>query len=343
MKKRIATLKLLPALLLLPIFAAGCDKAENPVAPSGSTINMSANPARIGPNGESTLTITGFRPDGNRLNPGTQVRLSATLGNLSSSIVEIGSDGFTTAILRGDGRTGDSTVSAKLTTDTTESTVTVNIGAAKPSLLIVAERNEIDPSEPIFVTFFARDENALPMGAGEVIQVAATLGTLFVNNQEVTSLTTDSSGRAVARFVAGQQAGTAKITAFLGSSDVATSDITIRDSATDFTLTVDTTEVSRGGKVVMTVVAKNQRGLPARGVFVQFLAARGPGGTGGSVIGTFVPAATTTTADGIATSTFTFSDETIPITGSFYLRARVTLRIGGNSIESEKEEKITVR
>jgi hypothetical protein len=307
MKKRIATLKLLPALLLLPIIAAGCDKAANPVAPSGSVINLSASPARIGPNGESTLTITGFRPDGNRLNPGTQVRLSATLGNLSASIVEIGSDGFTTAKLRGDGRTGDATVSAKLTTDSTESTVTVNIGAAKPTVTIVVENNQIDPKDTTFVTFFARDENNLSVGAGEVIQVAATLGSLTVNGREVTSVTTDSAGRAVARYEAGEDAGTAKISAFMGSSDLATSDITIRDAEARLVVSYNPLSVAVNEKVTVTAVVLNSAGRPAQGILVIFSA---------TADGTFAPTSQVTGTNGQVISVFTLTD-TNPATTEF--------------------------
>jgi hypothetical protein len=307
MKTRIATLKLLPVLLLIPIIAAGCDKAANPVAPSGSVINLSANPARIGPNGESTLTITGFRPDGNRLNPGTQVRLSSTLGNLSASIVEIGSDGFTTAKLRGDGRTGDATVSAKLTTDSTESTVTVNIGAAKPTVTIIVENNQIDPKDTTFVTFFARDENNLSVGAGEVIQVAATLGSLTVNGREVTSVTTDSAGRAVARYEAGEDAGTAKISAFMGSSDLATSDITIRDAEARLVVSYNPLSVAVNEKVTVTAVVLNSAGRPAQGILVIFSA---------TADGTFAPTSQVTGTNGQVISVFTLTD-TNPATTEF--------------------------
>jgi hypothetical protein len=267
------------------------------------------------------LTITGFRPDGNRLNPGTQVRLSATLGNLSSSIVEIGSDGFTTAILRGDGRTGDSTVSAKLITDTTESTVTVNIGAAKPTVTIVVDNSQIDPEGSTFVTFIARDENNLSMGAGEVIQVAATLGSLTVGGREVTSVTTDSAGRAVARYVAGEEPGTAKISAFLGSSDVATSDITVRDVEDEMTVTYDDLSIPNGGKINISVVVFNSAGRAAPGILVSFSA---------SVGGSFVPTSQVTNGQGQVTTVFTLNDSNVTTT-----RFTITVRAGRLSSSQE--------
>lgn len=342
MNKSMATFKQLLPLLLLPLAFVACDKASNPVAPTGSVITLSANPSRITPTGSSTITVTGFRPDGNRLNPGTQIRLATNLGSLSSNVVEIGADGFTSATLKGDGRTGDAAVSAKLTTDSTESTVTVNIAAAKPTVSIVLERAEVDPGETTFVTFFGRDENSLPVGAGQRIQVAATLGTLKVNGSEVTSLTTDSDGRAVAQFVASSQAGTAQITAFLQNSDIATKDVTVRDAATNFTFSLDRSNVARNGKVVLTVVARNATGLPARGVFVQFLARRGVADDSGSVAGSFTQSTVITSSDGLASSTFTFTDESIPAGQNFYLSATVTLRINGQSTDQTKREKVDV-
>ncbi len=329
MNKRIATFKLLPVLLLLPLLAAGCDKADNPIAPSGSTVSISANPSRITLTGQSTLTITGFRPDGNRLNPGTQITLSSSLGTLSSNIVAIGADGFASATLKADGREGDATVTAKLTTAASGDSgaeVTINVGTSKPSILIVAERSEIDPAEGIFVTFFARDENQLPLGAGEVIQVAASLGTMTVNNTEVTSLVTDSSGRAVGRFFAGAQAGTAKISAFLRNSDVATADIIIRDKASSFEITLDKTNVSNGEQIRVTVIVSNAAGRPAQGILVLF------GVTVAS--GTFNPSSQTTGTEGQAVSTFTFNQGTLP--GGTVFTITATVVINGQSVTKSK-------
>lgn len=311
MNKRIATLKLLP-ILLLPLLGA-CDKAPNPVAPTGSVITIAANPSRITPSGSSTLTLTGFRPDGNRLNPGTQIRLSASLGSLSTNIVEIGADGYATATLKGDGRTGDSTVSAKLTTDSTESTVTVKIDAPKPSLIIVPQRTEVEPGEESFITIFARDENSVPFGAGENIQVAATLGDIQINGREVTTVPTDSEGRGVFTFVAGEVPGTAKITAFLRNSDTATQDITIRDVEDDFTVAFDRTEVANSEKVTITVVVFNGAGRPARGILVTFSV------SGAS--GTLNPVSQTTSQDGVASSSFTLNDTSTST--SFQIRVTV--------------------
>ncbi|HEV2845026.1 MAG TPA: hypothetical protein VG477_09290, partial [Thermoanaerobaculia bacterium] len=68
---------------LLP--AMGCDKAS-PVAPSGSILTISANPSQVGLNGRSTITVVGRKPDGNPLNPGTEIRLSSERGTIDSIV-----------------------------------------------------------------------------------------------------------------------------------------------------------------------------------------------------------------------------------------------------------------
>lgn len=315
MNKSMATLKQLLPLLLLPLAFVACDKASNPVAPTGSVITLSANPSRISPTGSSTITVTGFRPDGNRLNPGTQIRLATNLGSLSSNVVEIGADGFTSATLKGDGRTGDAAVSAKLTTDSTESTVTVNIATAKPTLTIVPERTELEPGEETWITIFARNEDNVAVGAGEVIQLAATLGNLLLNGVEVNSVTTNSDGRAVFRFKAGSLPGTAKITAFLRNSDVTTSDLTVRDVEANFTATLTPTEVAVNEKVNVTVIVFNGAGRPARGILVTF--------SNSGAVGTFTAVSGTSSSDGVVNTVFTLTDTNTAVT-----KFEITVTVG---------------
>lgn len=100
-----------PLLLLALLPATACDKA-NPVAPSGSILLLSASPSQIGINGTSTITVIGRKPDGQPLNPGTEIRLTTSLGTISPQIVQTGSGGQATATLRGDGRLGVATVTA---------------------------------------------------------------------------------------------------------------------------------------------------------------------------------------------------------------------------------------
>ncbi len=103
---------LVPMLAMLA--AVGCDKAS-PVAPSGSILAVSANPTRIPLNGTSTITIIGRKPDGNPLNPGTEIHLSASLGTIPS-IVTTNSSGTATATFQSNGRLGTARISAAIGT-----------------------------------------------------------------------------------------------------------------------------------------------------------------------------------------------------------------------------------
>lgn len=315
---------------LLALALGGCDEAPNPVAPSGSVLTVTANPARITPTGQANLTITGFRPDGNRLNPGTQVRLTTSLGTLGSSLVEIGTDGLASTILTGDGRVGDATVKAQLTTSDTSAETVVKVDAPKPTLQVIPSRTEIDPSEVVPVTIIARDENSLPFGAGENILLTGTLGTFEKNGQEITAVNTESDGRARFDFVAGEVAGTAKITAILRNSDAATADLTIRDIAQEFVLVADRLEVALNEDVRLTVTVTNPAGRPAQGIFVAFRVE--------GAAGTFSPASGTTSREGVVTTTFRFTDSNLATGATFRLVAIVS--IPGND---EKGVTITKR
>lgn len=99
---------LLLLLSLLP--ALGCDKAS-PVAPGGTILSVSASPARIPLRGESTVTIIGRKPDGNPLNDGTEVRLTASLGSIEP-VVTVDRNGVATATFRSDGRLGTARITA---------------------------------------------------------------------------------------------------------------------------------------------------------------------------------------------------------------------------------------
>jgi PKD domain/Invasin, domain 3 len=122
---------LLLLLTLLP--AAGCDKVA-PVAPSGTTLTISANPARIdSPNGTSTVTVVAIRPNGTPVNPGTQIRFSTDLGTVEE-VAETDESGVARATLRGDGRIGMATISATTGGVAEAATLEVQIGTPAASI-----------------------------------------------------------------------------------------------------------------------------------------------------------------------------------------------------------------
>lgn len=120
--------RVLPLVAIYGLLAGlgACDVADNPIAPTGSVLNITAMPTRIQTNQTSTLTVTGFRPDGNPLSSGIQLRLSTTLGSVPRELF-VGSNGRATALLTPDGRTGRATVTAVLPGDISDDDVTATV------------------------------------------------------------------------------------------------------------------------------------------------------------------------------------------------------------------------
>ena len=89
---------------------AACNEGT-PVAPLGAILRLSAYPTRIAKQGTSLITVNANRSNGNPVNPGTEIRLSSTLGRVEA-VVFTNTSGQATATLRGDGQVGTATVSA---------------------------------------------------------------------------------------------------------------------------------------------------------------------------------------------------------------------------------------
>ena len=91
----------LSLLLVLSLgLALGCGKAS-PTAPSGTTLALTANPARIALNGTATITVFGQKPNGTSLDNGTTIRFSTSKGTIDA--VALIENGQATATLHGDG------------------------------------------------------------------------------------------------------------------------------------------------------------------------------------------------------------------------------------------------
>ncbi len=277
--------------LLLSLCACvlACDSA-NPIAPSGTVLTASANPSQISLNGQSTITVTGFKPDGSRLNPGTQIILSTSLGNLFNpttgqqiSIVEIDANGQAGALLRADGRAGSATISATLSTTGgggggtgeggsttgTSASVTVQIGLAaedQPSLLLTASPSVINLNQTATISALARNSDGTAVGAGQQVRLRTSLGTL---GEE--TLTTDSAGEAQTTLSPGTITGTATVTGTVGSSAEATVTVTFGESAENrptLTLTANPVAISPGDTSSITAQARAADGSPLSGATV---------------------------------------------------------------------------
>jgi hypothetical protein len=200
-----------PALILLALLPlAGCDKAT-PVAPDGSILVISANPSRIGLNGTSTITVVGRKPDGNPLNPGTEIRMTTTLGTIDS-IITTNSSGTATAIFQGNGVLGVATITAQTgsasggssggtgttsdgggatTSGSLTASVQVQVGTSAGSIVL----QPTPPSLPstggkVSLLAIVRDANGQPL-AGQGVNFTTDYGTLASRGGIVT---TNASG-----------------------------------------------------------------------------------------------------------------------------------------------------
>ncbi len=294
-------------LLLLGLCACilACDSA-NPVAPSGTVLSISANPTQISlSSGSSTITVTGFKPDGNPLNPGTQIILNTTLGVLDATLIEADGSGRASTNLRSDGQPGTATVTATPASGGGEAspTVSVLIGQTpetQPQLAVTASPSTIDLNGSATVTAIARNADGSLFGAGGEILIRTDLGTLDSSGAcggSTTSetLTTDGNSEAKTTLCAGSQTGTATITGTFGSSEEASAAVTIENQRPVLIINANPSNISTAETSTITIVARDQNDLPlGSGFRIQLLAS----------FGSLSPPNPETGSDSIATSTF---------------------------------------
>jgi len=279
----------------LAIFLA-CDSA-NPVAPSGTVLTVTANPTSIGLSGSSSIRVSGFRPDGNPLNPGTQINVTTTLGTLvPDGVIEVGEDGVGLASLQGDGRTGTATVTASTPGGEAMATVDVLIGedeTTKPVLEITASPATIGLDDQSTITIFARAADGSPLGVGEVIELRTTLGT--IRNQ----VATQNDGTATATLRSEDVPGTATVSARLDASDEVTVDVTIEERAPQLEIFANPDLIPVLGESQITVRARDSNGVPlGAGEEIELIANLGT-----------VESPAVTNNNGVARATFTAGDQ----------------------------------
>lgn len=186
MRTKSFSLLALPLLLLV----SGCDEAT-PVAPSGTVLSISATPGEIPVRGSSTIRVTALRANGTPVNPGTLIRLDTTLGTIDESAVTDDS-GVARATLRGDGRIGIATVTAR-SGASEAATVEVEIGEAAANASLQASPSSI-PETGGTVTLLAlvRNDQGQPL-ANATVNFTTEVGVLASGGA---FLTTDASGQA---------------------------------------------------------------------------------------------------------------------------------------------------
>lgn len=282
---------LLLVVSLLPV--AGCDKAT-PVAPAGTVLTISANPTQIGLNGTSTITVVGRKPDGNPLNPGTEIRLSADRGTIAA-ILTTDSSGTASTVYRADGRQGTAKITATTGGGDAKAEADIQVGQAsdqKPTVLLSVNPNVIPINGTATITVIGRNVDGSP-ATGQRVTLTSNLGTI-----KDTSVLLDSSGTGTTTLKASTQSGMATVTAVLGSSDPVMTMVTIRDRT--LVLQASPASITRPANdtsvVKITLIARvtDFQGNPVQGVAVTFQTQRGTLNPTGIV---------TTGTDGTATTT----------------------------------------
>lgn len=270
-----------------------CDSAT-PVAPAGTTLTLSAFPSQIALNGSATITVVGRKPDGNPLNEGTEIRLSTSRGTIDP-LVAVDKDGIARGTLRADGRTGTATVQATTGDGSVTASVDVQIGQSpdsQPELILSASPSSIPVQGTSQITVIARNPDGSAVSSGQTVILTTTLGTLNPDRPR-----TRSDGTAVSTLAGGDQSGTATITAVLGSSAPATTQVTIRDAATDMSLQASPQTIPDATtEIDLTAFVTNAQGQGLQGAPVTFQAERGTLSETGVAF---------TNTNGVATNTLT--------------------------------------
>jgi hypothetical protein len=221
--------------------------------------------------------------------------------------VTIGANGTATATLEGGDRVGTATITA-IVGSSMPMTATVMVVLDTTTVLVSVAPSNVPVNGTATITVIARDPNGAPI-ANQPVLLTTTLGTINPNRP-----LTDADGRATATLNAGTQAGSATVTAIVGSSAPATATLTIRDAAAAIDLQPDMTSVpSAGGSITLTAFVTNTQGEPFQGAVVTF-----------NSIGTLSNGTTAfTDSTGIATKMITFTQEQLQgVTGpSFQVRA----------------------
>lgn len=353
MRPRTAALAL-AVLALTPFTQVACDKAQNPLAPANTVLTLTAVPSQIAISGQgSRITVIGVKPDGNPINPGTQITLTTNLGVMRPvgvactnpaviDVVEADGSGRATAQLCGDGRVGDAEITATLTNVSGggegggTATVTVRIGeteTSRPTVLASANPSVIPVGGESVIALIGRNADNTPVAAGSRIRLTVDLGTLRCrsafacpgeSSNPCSAACTNAQGEAEAIFTAGDRSGTGLVKAILGTSDPmaasATAMIDINAAIDSLTLNANPTSVARtssGATVTLTATVIDTLGTPLSGLLVRFNAARG----------TLNASSASSNAQGVAMVTLTVRDvdvQDIPANGTFTVEATAT-------------------
>ena len=239
MRKRTATVSALA--IVLALLLSACDKVPL-MAPTGSTVTLSANSSTVPTNGTVGLTAFVIESSGTPVQNGTSVRFTTTLGTVTPSDAQT-TNGVAVATFNAGGNSGVATIHAisgaagggsgststsnggngsTTTTSTSTNVVTITVGvAAVKTITVNSTPSSVGPNGgSVSVTASVLDPNGGSL-AGIPVTFSADHG--GVNPGVVT---TDGSGQATTTLStavdttvtasAGAASGTAKVTVRAG-------------------------------------------------------------------------------------------------------------------------------
>jgi PKD repeat protein len=152
---------------------------------------MSANPTQISTTGTSTITIQALRSNGNPVNPGTEIRLSTTIGRIDP-VVYTDDDGVARAQLKGTGRAGTATVTAH-SGAVEPVTVDITVGTPAAAIRLTASPTSVpETGGTVALLALVRDDQGQPL-PGVSVNFSSEAGTLESGGEFVE---TDASGTA---------------------------------------------------------------------------------------------------------------------------------------------------
>jgi PKD repeat protein len=284
---------------------SACDSAI-PTAPSGTVLTISANPSQISLDGTSQIVVIGRRPDGNPLNEGTEVFFTTNLGNLTPAFATVDEDGVARATLRGDGRVGTASVTARVSTATAGGEMSAGTGSASvdvvignPSsptgstLTISAEPTQIPLGGASTITVIARRPDGNPLNAGTEVFFTTNLGSV-----SPAVATTNSSGVATTTLRAENRVGTAMVEARIntvagegGAGVTATTEVKIGSTVSAVSLQATPTTVPEEfdesfRDIVLLALVRDDQGQPLPGAAVNFSTQVGSLSSGGAFMTT---------------------------------------------------------
>lgn len=270
MLRRLPAAPPLAALALALAFACtggGGGGGGGPTNPTSPVVSLAVSPGAIGVTDFADVTVQ--VTNGGAAQAGVVVQLSTTLGNLVDGTVTTGTNGSATTRLRGDGRAGVATVTARLPATGAAAQQTVRIGqGVRVTLRAQPDAIAATGTAEIFAVVTQLDGSSTP--AGVPVDLTTTLGQLSDSHPR-----TDAAGTVHVQLRGDGRAGTAALTATTANAvETARAEVTIGGSLV-LALQASPVAIPRDGSATLIVVARDAQGAPAPNVALTLATTRG--------------------------------------------------------------------